>query len=170
MKRHDQGLVSRQLHDRLEVGAIVDARPPAGDFVLDAASNRPVVLVSAGVGLTPMVSMLHELVARGDERPIWFVHGARDGAHHALAEEVAARAAAVPNVRVHTAYSQPREQDREPARFQSVGRVDAALLESLLPDLDADFYVCGPTGFMASLQEGLESRGVASERIHSEAF
>ena len=170
VKRHPQGVASRCLHDHVEVGAILSARAPAGDFVLDPSSPRPVVLVSAGVGLTPLVSMLHELVGGGDSRRVWFVHGARDARHHALADEVSGLAARAPNVRLHVAFSQPSPEDELGRHYDSVGRVDGALLQKLLPELDADFYVCGPTGFMASVQEQLEARGVPPERIRSETF
>ena len=170
VKRHPQGVASRCLHDNIEVGAILSARAPAGDFLLDPSSPRPVVLVSAGVGLTPLVSMLHELIGGGDNRRVWFVHGARDGRHHALANEVRDLAARAPNVRLHVAYSQPRPEDELGRHYDSTGRVDGALLEKLVPGLDADFYLFGPTGFMASVQEHLEARGVPPERIRSETF
>jgi ferredoxin-NADP reductase/predicted pyridoxine 5'-phosphate oxidase superfamily flavin-nucleotide-binding protein len=170
VKRHPRGVASRCLHDHIEVGAILSARTPAGDFILDPSSPRPVVLVSAGVGLTPLVSMLHELVGSGDRRRVWFVHGARDGRHHALADEVAGLAARAPDVRLHVAYSRPRPEDELGRRYHSAGRVDGALLEELVPGLDGDFYMCGPTGFMASVQEQLEARGVPPERIRSESF
>ncbi len=169
VKREDRGAVSRILHDALVVGDIVDARTPAGDFVLDHGS-RPVVLVSAGIGVTPMVSMLRALVARDEARPVWFVHGARDGRHHALAEEVRRLAAQSDSVAFHVSYSRPGEEDRLGRDYDAEGRVDGALLAGLLPDLDADFYLCGPIGFMAHVQEDLEGRGVHPGRIHSESF
>ena len=170
VKRHSQGVASRCLHDHVEVGAILSARAPAGDFLLDPSSPRQVVFVSAGVGLTPLVSMLHELVDSGDSRRVWFVHGARDARNHALADEVRNLAARAPNVRLHVAYSQPRPEDELGRNYDSTGRVDGALLEKLVPWLDGDFYLCGPTGFMASVQEYLETRGVPLERIRSETF
>jgi len=170
VKRHTKGLISRCLHDHIEVGSIIDARTPKGDFVLDPLSTRPVVLASAGVGLTPVVSMLHELVGRGDTRNIWFVHGARDGTHHPLADEVRGLEERGANVTLHVAYSRPRDVDRLGNDYHSVGRVDAALLEQLVPALQADFYLCGPTAFMAGLQDGLEKRGLASDRIRFETF
>jgi ferredoxin-NADP reductase/predicted pyridoxine 5'-phosphate oxidase superfamily flavin-nucleotide-binding protein len=155
LKRDPQGLVSRHLHDRV---------------VLHETGNRPVVLVSAGVGLTPLVSMLHALVASGEERRVWFVHGARDGRHHPLADEVRRLAKATPRVALHVAYSRPLPEDEAGSRFDSRGRIDGALLESLVPGLEGDFYLCGPAGFMAGVQDDLEVRGVATERIHTESF
>jgi ferredoxin-NADP reductase len=169
VKRQPRGAASRYLHDAVEVGAILPARVPSGAFVLDHG-EKPVVLVSAGIGVTPMLSMLHALVARGEERPVWFVHGARDGRHHALADEVRELAARSDAVELHVAYSRPGEGDREGRDYHSEGRVDAELLASLLPDFDAEFYLCGPMAFMADVQAGLERRGVSPERIHSESF
>ncbi len=170
VKREPQGLVSRALHDGVDVGAILSARAPAGEFTLDESSGRPVVLASAGVGLTPLVSMLHALVREGGERAVWFVHGARDGHHFPLADEVRALVEALPGARLHVAYSRPRPEDQKGSHYDTAGRLDAALLEELLPGLDADFYLCGPQGFMAAIQEGLERRGVVDKRIHSESF
>jgi ferredoxin-NADP reductase/predicted pyridoxine 5'-phosphate oxidase superfamily flavin-nucleotide-binding protein len=170
VKRDPRGLVSRHLHDRVEVGAILDSRTPAGEFVLHETGDRPVVLVSAGVGLTPLVSMLHTLVAGEENRRVWFVHSARDGRHHPLAEEVRRLAKATPRVVLHVAYSQPLPEDEAAGRFDSRGRIDGALLEALVPGLEGDFYLCGPAGFMAGVQDDLEARGVVTERIHSESF
>ncbi|MEE8507568.1 MAG: sulfurase, partial [Myxococcota bacterium] len=114
--------------------------------------------------------MLHELVGGDDRRRAWFVHGARDGRHHPLADEVRGLAARAPNVQLHVAYSQPRPADELGRHYHSAGRVDGALLEKLVPGLDGDFYLCGPTGFMASVQEQLEARDVPAERIRSETF
>jgi len=173
VKREEQGRVSRHLHDEVEVGDRLRARPPAGDFVL-AESRRPIVLVSAGIGVTPLLSMLHGLVDAADLRPVWFVHGARDGAHHALAEEVRSLATRSTHVSTHVAYSRPRPEDRRGRDFDSEGRVTGALIERVLPvsvsELEADFYLCGPVSFMASVQGDLEERGVSSECIHSESF
>jgi len=169
VKRDPRGLVSRHLHDRLERGDILEARTPAGEFFLQPGA-RPVVLLSAGVGLTPMVSMLRDLAAGGDPRPVWFVHGARDGAHHALGQEVRRLAAGHDPARVHVAYSRPAAGDVLARDYHCEGRVDAGLVARLLPDLDADFYLCGPTAFMASLREGLEELGAEPERIRFESF
>jgi ferredoxin-NADP reductase len=147
---------------------MVPARAPAGDFVLEHGT-RPVVLVSAGVGVTPMVSMLHAL-AQQPARALHFVHGARDGRHHALADEVRSAVAARENATLHVAYSRPCAEDRVGENYDSEGRIDGTLLERILPDLDAEYFLCGPVGFRAGLVADLEARCVAPERIHSEAF
>ena len=117
-----------------------------------------------------MRSMLGALAREGESRPVLFVHGARDGRHHPLADEVRELVDRDERLRSHVSYSRPLPADRPGIDFDRVGRVDAPLLESLLPGLDADFYLCGPIGFLSDLQASLESHGVPAERIHSESF
>ena len=168
MKRERGGLVSGHLHGRIAEGDVIETGEPSGTFVLDPRAERPAVLVSAGVGVTPMVSMLHALAQTA--RPTYFVHGARDGAHHALRDEVRDVVAASANTRLHVAYSRPAEGDAPGRDYHSAGRVDAALLQSLLPRLDADYYLCGPAAFLADVSRGLSARGVPAERVHTESF
>jgi ferredoxin-NADP reductase len=170
VKREPLGLASRHLHDELAVGDTLRASAPQGTFRLDLSGSRPIVLVSAGVGFTPLLSMLHALAAEDAERPVWFVHGARDGEHHPLRLEVQRLIESRPGLQQHIAYSCPSAGDASAQRYDQRGRVDGALLEKLVPELDADFYLCGPIGFMAAIQGQLEARGVATERIHSESF
>ena len=166
VKREPHGTASRTLHDRIEPGAILDSRRPAGDFVLPCG-DCPVVLVSAGIGVTPMVSMLHALVAEGPRRAVWFVHGARDGRHHPLAREVREAAARRPGTQIHVAYSRPQVGDEG---HDGVGRVNGALLARLVAEPDAHYFLCGPVGFLAALQGDLVSRGILADRIHTESF
>jgi len=170
VKREARGLASRYLHDELAVGSLLSAAAPQGSFTLDDASERPVVLVSAGVGLTPLVSMLHTLVARDTGHAVWFVHGARDGQHHPLRREVERLVASAASAHVHVAYSRPGPGDSLGRDYDSPGRIDSALLEKLLPGFDADFYLCGPRRFMAAIHAHLEERGVPPDRIRSESF
>lgn len=169
VKRETHGLASRYLHDSLEVGAIVNANPPAGDFVL-VSTSRTVVLISAGIGATPMVSMLETLAQAGGDQTVWFIHGARDGEHHPLAREVREATARHTGIRTHIAYSRPRPEDRAGQDYDSVGRVDGALITRLVSDTPADYYVCGPVRFMADIQASLASSGVAPDRVHTESF
>jgi ferredoxin-NADP reductase len=169
VKREPLGTASRHLHDVLEEGACVSTRTPAGDFVL-APGARPIVLVSAGVGVTPMLSMLRDVVARDDSRHVVFVHVARDGRHHAFREETRALALAGEQIETYFFYSRPEERDERGRDFDHAGRLDAECLSQLLPAREADIYLCGPVGFMAEIQQGLETGDVRSERIHSESF
>ena len=169
IKRETQGRVSRTLHDELEPGDLLSARAPAGDFVLRPGA-RPVVLVSAGVGITPMTSMLGRLADPEDGREVWFVHGARDGRHHPLAAEVRAHAEASERIHSAIAYSRPRPEDRPGVDYEREGRVDADWIASFLPTRDVDVYLCGPIAFMAGIREGLEAAGVPEAQIHHESF
>jgi ferredoxin-NADP reductase/predicted pyridoxine 5'-phosphate oxidase superfamily flavin-nucleotide-binding protein len=169
VKRESRGLASRHLHDHVEPGEIIDTRRPAGGFMM-TCNKCPVALVSAGIGVTPMMSMLHALAAEDGERPVWFVHGVRDGARHPLAHEARELAAIRSGIRVHVAYSRPRLTDEVGIDYDSEGRVDGALLASLIGDGDAHYFLCGPTRFMADLQTELERRNIPAEHIHTESF
>ena len=169
VKRESKGLVSGYLHDKVEPGAIIDSRSPAGDFMM-TCKTCPLVLVSAGVGITPMLSILHAVATENSDRPVWFVHGARDGQHHALAGEVRDLASNHPNIRLHVAYSRPGTEDQIEVDYNSEGRVDGALLGELVQDVGAHYFLCGPTRFMASIQADLERQNVPTDQIHFESF
>ena len=159
VKRQPMGLVPQHLHDHVEPGAIIDSRRPAGDFMM-TCNICPLVLVSAGIGITPMLSILHTVAAENSDRPVWFVHGARDGHHHPLAEEVRSLVADRPNIKIHVAYSRPGPKDKAGVHFDSEGRVDTALLSDLVENVDAHYLLCGPTRFMADIQADLERSNV----------
>jgi len=169
VKREPGGVVSRLLHDTVGEGDVLRARPPAGEFTL-AAGDRPVVLASAGIGVTPMVSMLGALAAPGSNRPVYFLHGARDGAHHALAGEVRTLAAQHDHVTLRVYYSRPRGTDALSVDFDRIGRLTGDEVAALIPDMNADFYLCGPLSFLAELTTSLTELGVSDEYIHSETF
>jgi ferredoxin-NADP reductase len=161
--------MSRHLHDNVEPGAFIESRRPAGDFMMNC-NICPLVLVSAGVGVTPMLSILHSVAAESSGRRVWFVHGARDGRHHPLADEVRDLVADRPNINLHVAYSQPRPEDKIGAVYDSEGRVNGALLAELTQNVDAHYFLCGPTRFMADIQADLERQNVPTEQIHTETF
>ena len=169
VKREPRGLASRLLHDVIDEGDFIDSMPPAGEFVLEH-SGRPTMLISAGIGVTPMLSMLHQLTAEQSDRPITFLHGARDGEHHALARDARQLAATIPNVTVDVSYSKPRSDDVEGRDFDRTGRLDGKLIEQHVQTLDTDFYICGPIGFMADVSSALAEFGVETDRIHTETF
>ncbi|MGI9388017.1 MAG: pyridoxamine 5'-phosphate oxidase family protein [Methyloligellaceae bacterium] len=169
VKREPTGLVSRHLHDNVEPGAIIDSRRPAGDFMM-TCNICPLVLVSAGVGVTPMVSILQAVTSEDSDRPVWFVHGARDGSHHPLANEVRDLVANRPNIHVHVAYSRPSADDEPGRHYDGEGRVTAAHISDLVQGVDAHYFLCGPTRFMAEIQADLEQQGVPDDQIHFETF
>lgn len=164
------GVSSNYFHDHVDVGSTLLARPPRGRFYIDPEGATPVALVSAGVGLTPLVSMLEAIVATGSSRPTWFVHGARDGRAHAMGALVRQIAEEHDNVHTHFRYSRPMAEDVLGRDFDAEGHVDVELLQRLLPNPDCDFYLCGPTAFLRSSFEGLLAWGIAEHRIHYEFF
>lgn len=168
------GVTSNYFHDHVTVGSTIRAMTPRGKFVLDESSTRPIVLLSAGVGLTPMISMLEQLVKNSDScgcnQQVWFIHGATNSRTHAFDQQVKKLAQAHPCLDVHIRYSQPLEGEIEAANYQSTGHVDIDLVKSLLTLDDYEFYLCGPAPFMESLYEGLKDISVPDERIHYEFF
>ncbi len=170
VKRASQGLVSGYLHDRLGVGDSLRASPPAGEFHLQAGI-RPVVLISAGVGVTPMMSMLQALADPSEQREVLFVHGVRSGKHQPLKQELKALIASSPRLSSCIAYSQPDPEDQMHLDYQYHGRVDIDLVDSLVSQApDADYYLCGPVAFMAQLRAGLMAIGIPEVQIHAELF
>jgi ferredoxin-NADP reductase/predicted pyridoxine 5'-phosphate oxidase superfamily flavin-nucleotide-binding protein len=169
VKREPLGTVSRHLHENVQEGDFISAKAPAGEFVLEH-SDRPVVLISAGVGITPMVSMLRAEASNPQRRPVTFIHGARDGAHHPLSREVRSIARGSDNVRLEVAYSRPRAEDIAGNTYHHTGHVDAELITAVVADFNADFYLCGPTRFMADVITVLTKRGVPEAHIHTETF
>lgn len=161
------GLGSSHLHDCVQVGDLLDVAGPSGTFVLDEISTRPVLLFSGGVGLTPMVSMLHTL-SQQPGRTVHFVHACENGAVHALREEVLALADKRSGIAVHFCYRNPGADDG--GRHHSEGLITRQTLQQLLPLDDYDVYLCGPRPFMQANWRLLRSLGVARERIHYEFF
>lgn len=163
------GVGSCWLHDQVGPGTEIEVAAPRGSFVLDETSGRPVVLLAGGVGLTPLLSMLHRLVA--GERDVWFIHACENGSVHAMAGEVSELAGrANKRIRTHVAYRQPTAEDRKLGSFDSEGMIDKALLQSLLPLDDYDVYMCGPTPFMMAMFRLLTGLGISRERIAYEFF
>jgi ferredoxin len=128
------------------------------------------VLISAGVGATPVLAMLHALAREPSARPVWWLHGARNHDEHAFAAEVEQLLAALPDSHRLIAYSQPASTDAPGARHDLPGRLDLSALEHARVPTDADYYLCGPDGFMRAIGAALAARGVAAERIATEVF
>ncbi|MFF7983376.1 MOSC domain-containing protein [Streptomyces sp. NPDC007901] len=167
VKHEPQGKVSGYIHARLRAGDLVDVAGPRGTFVLDEGTG-PVVLASAGIGVTPVLAMLHRLAAIRDPRPLWWIHTAHDRAHHAFATEAHALLARLPHAHEHIYYTSqpPPPGDARVTR----GRPTAASLTALGIPADADAYLCGPTAFMDDLSGHLRDHGLHPERIHTERF
>lgn len=163
------GIGSCWLHDRLDVGDTVSAAGPRGDFFLDRTSPRPAALLSGGVGLTPLVSMLHALSVQSGRR-VHFIHACDNGDVHALRDEVLSLSCARPGITAHFCYRFPTDSDYAAGRHQSVGVVTRELIDRLLGEVEHDYYMCGPAPFMKAVYAMLRNRGVAKERIAYEFF
>src|SRR5436190_2343715 len=169
VKREHDGAASGYLHTRLAVGDQLDVAAPRGTFILDR-TRAPVLLISAGIGATPVLAMLQALAEEHSDREIWWLHLARSGREHSFAAEAKALLASVPNVRTHVYYSRPGPDDLEGRDFERAGRLTASLLAELEPPRDAEAYLCGPAAFMDDISAGLASMGIEASRIHTEPF
>lgn len=168
-KENPDGMVSNYLHEVVNVGDILMISAPAGDFVLDMEKDSPVVLLSGGVGLTPMVSMLITLVEKQPERDVTFIHAAVNGKVHALRDEVA-EVSEKENVKTFVFYDSPTEEDRQKEHFDIEGYLTKDWLNENIDVKLADFYFCGPVPFMKMVFQSLKALGVSEERIHFEFF
>lgn len=163
------GMVSNYLHNGVNQGDILKVSAPAGDFVLDTKKDTPVVLLSGGVGLTPMMSMLKTLVEIQPKRKVTFIHAAANGNVHALRDEVE-EVSHLDNVNSFFFYDSPTAEDRKKNRFDVEGYVTRDWLKEKITDKDADFYFCGPVPFMKAINRSLKEIGVSKERVHFEFF
>jgi ferredoxin-NADP reductase/MOSC domain-containing protein YiiM len=169
VKREHAGAASGYLHTHLRVGAQIEIAAPRGTFILDG-TDAPVLLISAGIGATPVLAMLHALATEHTEREIWWLQGARSSHDHSFAAEARALLASLPNVHTHVCYSRPGSDDLEGRDFQSAGRLTASRLAELSPPRDAEAYLCGPIPFMDEISAGLAAMGIEASRIHTEPF
>jgi len=169
VKIEPHGAAGTWLREHLRVGDILDVSAPRGSFVLQPG-ERPVVLLSAGIGATPVLAMLHALVAAGATRQVLWLHGAHDGQHHPFAAEARTLVHALTHGHSNVCYSKPGPDDLTGADFDVAGRLSRAALEAVGVPREADAYLCGPPRFMAEMKEALAALGVAPERIHTEIF
>ena len=169
VKREPHSAAGAYIETQLQVGEVVDVSAPRGSFTL-GSGDRPVILLSAGIGATPVLAMLHALASGASPREVWWIHGARNGAEHPFAAEVRRLLKALPRGRSHICYSAPGPADQLTVDFDATGRVGIAVLEQLAVPRDADFYLCGPAAFMSDFAAGLAGWGIAGGRLHTENF
>lgn len=163
------GVGSSLLHDQINPGDTLEIIGPRGNFILDETSKRSLVLLSGGVGITPLVSMLY-VAARQVDRKIYFIHACRDGQAQVLADEIKMIAATNANIHIHNVFQNPTEADRQARSYQFEGLVDSDCLKSILPPDDYDCYLCGPAPFMQFVYDRLRDMNIPDERIAYEFF
>ncbi|KVX04805.1 MULTISPECIES: FAD-binding oxidoreductase [Alcaligenes] len=163
------GLASSYLHQQVQPGDVLSAAGPMGEFVLDESSQRPVVLLSGGVGQTPLLAMLHRLLKRS-QRKVYVIHACDNSAVHAFADEMRELVAQREGVQLYFCYRNPTEHDEQAGLHHVAGLITREQLQRWLPLDDYEFYLCGPSAFMQSNYGVLRSLGVARERIHYEFF
>jgi nitric oxide dioxygenase len=171
VKREPQGVASNWLHDQVQPGARLKVAAPAGEFFLPKMLERPVVLLSGGVGQTPLTSMMKAIASGHPAVQAHFVHGTHSGATHALGAEAKAMAAASGGrVKVTNFYEQPRPQDRQGEDYDVAGRITPEWLQENTPLAGADYYLCGPRAFLRVFVGGLMQLGVPATQVHYEFF
>jgi ferredoxin-NADP reductase/MOSC domain-containing protein YiiM len=169
VKQEVNGAASTYLHTQVRPGDVLDVSAPRGSFTL-RAGDAPVVLLSAGVGATPVLAMLHALAAESSAREVWWAYGARNRDDHPFFQEARGLLQALQHCRSYIRYSRPGPQDRLGFDFDAPGHLDVAALQQLGVPRDADFYLCGPPVFLRDLTAGLAAWGVGANRVHSEVF
>ena len=169
VKREPNGVASGYLHTRLTVGDRLDVAAPRGAFVLDR-TEAPVLLISAGIGATPVLAMLHALAEEHSGREVWALHSARSGREHSFAAEARALLASLPNARTRVYYSRPGPDDVKGRDFDATGRLTGIQLAELEPPRDGQAYLCGPTPFMDEISAALAALGLEPSQIHTEPF
>jgi ferredoxin-NADP reductase/MOSC domain-containing protein YiiM/ferredoxin len=169
--KRSAGVGSRYFHDSVRVGDLLPVSAPRGSFTLVPGEN-PLVLLSAGIGATPVLAMLRSLAASGTSstREVWWCYGARNGSEHPFAAEARALLNSLPHSHAFVAYSKPEDSDRQGEGYDASGHLNLSLLQPLQIPKEADFYLCGPTTFMSAFTEELKSWGVPASSIHSETF
>jgi len=169
VKIEPRGAAGNYLQEHLRVDDRLDVSSPRGSFVLQSG-ERPIVLLSAGIGATPVLAMLHALAAAHSTSQVMWLHTARNGRHHPFAGEVRRLMQSLTNGRSYVCYTRPDSIDKVGVDFNATGRFSQSVFVELGLPRDADVYLCGPTRFMADMREALTALGVAPERIHIEIF
>jgi len=169
VKQEFNGVASTYVHKYVRVGDVLDVSAPRGSFTLQSA-DRPIVLLSAGVGATPVLSILHALAAEKSTRQVCWLYGARNRYDHPFAQESRDLVQLLPHSRSRILYSRPGSEDRLGFDFDATGHLGVPVLDELGISRDADFYLCGPSAFLHDLSAGLAAWGVANNRIHKEIF
>lgn len=167
-----KGFVSNLLHDAIEPGATLEIAPPCGEFFLDVAQPyaRPLVLLAAGIGITPILSMAQAALQAAPARPVVLIHGCLHEGVQPFRQTLDALAAKHPNLKIHYRFSEPAPAGVPRNLADSTGLIDAALIEQMLPGRDGDYYFCGPKPFMVNIYHQLTAWRIPASQIHFEFF
>ncbi len=163
------GIVSNYLHQQIQAGDTLQFSAPAGDFVLDN-TDIPVVLISGGIGVTPLLSMLNTIAEKQPQRQATFIHATANGQTHAFKEHVKQLENDHQNIKSFVVYDAPTEEDRTSQHFDKEGYVDLDFLQSNISSKEANFYFCGPIPFMEAINRALNQWGISKDHIHYEVF
>jgi ferredoxin-NADP reductase/MOSC domain-containing protein YiiM/ferredoxin len=169
VKIEPHGLAGTYVSERVRVGDALDVSSPRGSFILQSG-DRPLVLLSAGIGATPVLAMLYALASARSTRQVLWLHAARDGEHHPFAAEVRRLVDTLAHGRRYVCYSRPKRRDEVGRDFDATGRLSRSVFDAVGVPREAEVYLCGPNRFMADMRETLASSGVAREQIHVEIF
>jgi ferredoxin-NADP reductase/MOSC domain-containing protein YiiM len=169
IKLEEKGLASTYLHTRIEPGSNLEVSAPRGSFTLRSGSE-PIVLLSAGVGATPVLAMLHALAAEKSSHPVWWLYGARNREEHPFRDESRALLQQLKYGRGYIQYSRPGPADQRGIDFDAAGHLAVSAFEDIGVPHDGQFYLCGPTAFLREITAGLKVWGVAADHIHAEIF
>ena len=169
VKQEVNGVASTLLSNQVSAGDILEVSAPRGNFTL-RPGDGPVVLLSAGIGATPVLAMLHSLAAASSQREIWWLYGARNGAEHPFAEESRGLLKTLSRSRSYIAYSKPRQEDRPDQDYTAPGHLNLSVLDQAGVPRSADFYMCGPSPFLGSFITALKDWGVPVNNVHKEIF
>jgi ferredoxin-NADP reductase len=164
------GRGSSYFHERVRVGDVLKLRAPAGTFIVDPRDDSPIALIGAGIGITPLVSMMEAVAGTGRPREVYALFGLRNGAEHPFQASLSKLAAEHPHFRLHVSYSAPRADDMLYRDYNHVGRMTIERVRAILPSNNFRFYVCGPGAMMESLVPALWAWGVPESHVHYEAF
>ncbi|MBL4753408.1 MAG: 2Fe-2S iron-sulfur cluster binding domain-containing protein [Flavobacteriales bacterium] len=170
IKREERGEVSRYLHDELKEGDCLEVSKPVGDFHLVMNNSRPVVLLSGGVGITPMLSILEYLVNYEQDRAVYFIHSSTSKTVQPMLKRLLALDATHKNLFLSIHHSQPASDEQKNEDYHQEGRIDKAFLQSALPIKEMDCFLCGPVGFMEDMYLHLRALGVEEDQISYEFF
>ncbi|GGB32540.1 flavohemoprotein [Oceanisphaera marina] len=170
VKREPNGVASNFMHDEVQVGDTLQVLPPAGDFFMEVSTDTPVVLISGGVGQTPMRAMLDQLIKHEHKADIHWLHACENGAQHAFKDHMQGLRQANANLTTHVWYRTPGEQDQPAEQYHAEGLMDLNQLKERIAPANAHYYFCGPLPFMAMVKETLSGWGIGDDRLHYEVF